>query len=99
VKPVIVHKDAQAEYDEAVQWYEGQTPGCGADVVAEVNAGLRAIGEDPGIGAQYRNTTFRFYRIKRFPYLIYFVELPNIVWVLAIAHGRRRPNYWRHRKP
>ena len=40
MKPVTVHPDARAEYEAAVAWYEGRTPGCGRDLVDEVNAGL-----------------------------------------------------------
>ena len=27
-----------------------------------------------------------------------YMDLPHSVWVIAIAHDRRRPNYWRKRK-
>jgi plasmid stabilization system protein ParE len=33
----------------------------------------------------------------RFPYLVIYRVLPDRVEILAIAHGRRRPGYWRGR--
>jgi hypothetical protein len=32
--------------------------------------------------------------VKRFPFSVYFIELPTRLRVLAVAHGRRRPFYW-----
>jgi hypothetical protein len=41
---------------------------------------------------------FRFFRVRRFPFVVYYAELIDAIWVVAIAHGRRRPNYWRKRR-
>lgn len=41
----------------------------------------------------------RWMRLKRFPYVVYFEQLaPDRVEILAIAHGSRRPEYWRSRR-
>lgn len=38
----------------------------------------------------------RFSRVKRFPYILVFQEIdPNFMLVLAVAHLKRRPGYWR----
>ena len=89
MRPLQIHDEALAELNEAM----------GLELHDEVVAALGRIEADPGIGARYRNTSFRFYRVKRFPYLIYYQEQERLFWVAAIAHGRRRPNYWRKRKP
>jgi hypothetical protein len=34
---------------------------------------------------------------QRFPYAIVFIELDDEIRVLAIAHGKRQPGYWRAR--
>ena len=47
-------------------------------------------GIDPSLGVK------RVF-MKRFPYSVYFVELPTRFRVLAVAHGRRKPFYWRGR--
>jgi toxin ParE1/3/4 len=48
---------------------------------------------------RWLDSRFWFYRLNRFPYLIYYEIMPNRVRVVAIAHKRRRPGYWRNRKP
>ena len=35
--------------------------------------------------------------LKKFPYLLIFLELPQAISVVAVAHGARRPGYWRSR--
>jgi hypothetical protein len=47
-------------------------------------------GIDPDLGV--RRVFF-----KRFPYSLFFIELPTRYRVLAVAHLRRRPFYWHDR--
>jgi toxin ParE1/3/4 len=99
VKPATIHSAADAELLEAMDWYDDKQEGLGLELMVELKRALVKIENDPGIGARYRNTAFRFFRIERFPYLIYYEELPDTLWVVAIAHQRRRAGYWRRRKP
>ena len=99
MKPVILHRAARADLDDAVAWYNDKESGVGHELLDDVLAALDKIERDPGIGARYRNTDRRFYRLKRFPYLIYYREFDDRIWIAAIAHERRRPGYWRNRKP
>lgn len=32
--------------------------------------------------------------LTRFPYGVVFMELPSSIRVIAVAHAKRRPNYW-----
>ena len=36
--------------------------------------------------------------LKVFPYYIAYVIHSGIIWILAIAHGARRPEYWLERR-
>ena len=36
--------------------------------------------------------------MKRFPYVVYYGELEEAVWIIAIAHAKRQPDYWMTRK-
>jgi toxin ParE1/3/4 len=35
--------------------------------------------------------------VHRFPFVIFFHEHKEMIRVLAIAHGKRRPGYWARR--
>jgi toxin ParE1/3/4 len=99
MKPIIIDAEARAELDEAMEWYNDRQQGLGLELQHEVEAAISRIRVDAGIGARYRNTAYRFYRVKRFPYVLYYLDLPEAIWLVAIAHGRRRPGYWRKRTP
>jgi toxin ParE1/3/4 len=71
----------------------------GLELLEEVQAALSRIERNPGIGLRYLNIQFRFYRVKRFLYVIYYLELEDHICVMAIAHERRRPDYWTTREP
>jgi hypothetical protein len=33
--------------------------------------------------------------LRRFPFGVIYVVMEDIFWVVAVAHARRRPGYWR----
>ena len=35
--------------------------------------------------------------VRRFPYHVVYLEAPSQIWILAIAHDRRKPGYWKDR--
>ena len=41
----------------------------------------------------------RRFRLSRFPYIVFYLELDDTIWVAAVAHTSRRPGYWRDRQP
>jgi toxin ParE1/3/4 len=99
LKPAIIQREAAVELEEDVVWYEKRQTGLGLDLESEVEKTIARVRRDPSIGMRYRNTPFQFVRVKRFPYVVYFREFDDAIWVIAIAHGRRRPGYWKNRKP
>jgi len=98
VKSVIIDRRARVELDKAMDWYENQRTGLGLDFHDEVEKALARIAENPGAGSPYKRTDYRFRLVQRFPYVIYYLELEESIWVAAVAHGSRRPDYWRRRK-
>jgi plasmid stabilization system protein ParE len=88
--------EAEEEFREAVCYYEREAPGVGLRFIVEVRRGVAFITENPfaavGFGSGIRRKV-----LKHFPYsLIYAVEAELIV-IVAVAHQKRRPRYWRGR--
>lgn len=99
MKPLALHAAARAELRQAIAYYEGQRQGLGAELrVAFEEAALR-IEQNPGRCACYRDTNYRKCALRRFPYTIYFLELDDCVWLAAVAHHKRKPDYWMGRDP
>ena len=88
--------DARCEFDDAVNWYAARNEGAALGLVSEVDAAIDAIVADPGrflrtyAGCQMR-------RLKRYPYCVVYYRHNDIIRIVAVAHAKRRPGYWRSR--
>lgn len=96
---LVVVREAKRELGKSRRWYDARQPGLGQGLLDDVLNALSRIEINPHIGPRYLNTRFRFHRTNRFPFIIYYFELIDHVCVMAIAHERRRPEYWKRRKP
>ena len=96
MKLVRFHPSAFAELEAAASSYEGQRLGLGALFLAEARKSQERIAELPSAARKVRGS-IRRRRIQKFPYVIHYsVEADEIV-VIAVAHRRRRPEYWANR--
>lgn len=99
-KPVVLGEEAERELAAAVDWYQEQA-GLGADLLIAVRAVAERISQRPG-GFQLVSGVSPRLGVRRcvmgaFPYALVFVELPDVLHVVAFAHLKRRPGYWRSR--
>jgi plasmid stabilization system protein ParE len=93
---VYFHPAASVELAEAAGFYNDKVVGLGETFILEVQRITNLVQEQPLIGQSVR-LNFRSIVLARFPYsAVYTVESDRIL-VLAIAHQRRRPGYWRDR--
>jgi len=86
------HADLKAAYD----WYFGHNPEAAASFMREIDAAVLAISRGPLMWASYIEGTRR-YVLRRFPFSIVYRIEGSTIRVIAFAHGRRRPGYWRRR--
>lgn len=94
---VRFHRLAAQEFRHARKWYETRRTGLSDEFVAEVDRALERVTSHPDRWPVYRSR-FRRVRLRRFPYSIFYsVEDGDAIIVLAVAHGRRRPDYWLRR--
>jgi toxin ParE1/3/4 len=97
VKQVTLHEEALMEMGAAKDYYEEKKSGLGDEFLVEVENALASVASNPQAFGFYRSTKFRKRLVKRFPYLVIYRERTQDVWVLAIAHTKRKPGYWSHR--
>ena len=88
--------DARRELVEAFEWYEQHNPIAAADFLDEVESVCRALVDSPHMGREWPGLTVRRALLRRFPYAVIYLPRDPIE-IVAIAHGRRRPGYWRER--
>jgi len=96
VKPVQISEPAALELTEAVRCYEDRRPGLGAKLFEAVSQAFDVIEHFPEGGAR-RRAPARQLPVRGFPFLVVYRIRPDDVYVVAVAHTRRRPGYWLHR--
>jgi hypothetical protein len=72
-------------------------PGLGLRFITEIDRCQKAVLETPLIGHSYGRRLRKLTVGDRFPYSIVYAVLADVLFVLAYAHGSRRPGYWRTR--
>lgn len=94
---VRVVADAEAEFEAAARWYD-QHAGLRTEFVEAIDEAIFAIAEDPRRYPLWRpRSSYRKYVVRRFPYLVLYRLLDDVVEVMSFAHTRRRPGYWKDR--
>jgi len=87
---------AKEDYNEAYAWYRERSDRAAIGFEEAVERALREIVEAP---TQWPvcDARHRYRLLKRYPYrLIYRVE-EDVIAIVAVGHGRRRPRYWEDR--
>jgi len=93
--------EAREEAEAAAQRYENQQQGLGERFLEFLARALEHVEEQPQLFPLLETLkTRREVRrsiLRRFPYMVVYEIRPQETLVLAVAHVRRRPNYWRRR--
>lgn len=84
--------EARSELLDAYEYYEDQAPGLGAYFWEKVDAHIEWIARHHAV-PRLREGGYRRVNLKIFPYCIAYRVRDDNIRVLAIAHGRRRPDY------
>ncbi|MEE8587437.1 MAG: type II toxin-antitoxin system RelE/ParE family toxin [Acidobacteriota bacterium] len=95
---LLIRGRAKADVSAAARWYELQRRGLGHEFVAEVDAALNRLAQNPlQYQALYRQA--RRVIVQRFPYGIFYrIEADKIV-VFCVIDLRRNPSTWMKRIP
>lgn len=95
---LVVAPQALAELHDAAAFYTHKANiELGLAFVAEFERTASLLASNPMLGAAFRSTRRR-YLLRRFPYSIIYQIAGDELRVIAVAHHRRRPGYWAHRK-
>jgi toxin ParE1/3/4 len=97
VNGIAFDPDARAEFLAAVEYYEGCQAGLGLRFRLDIEAELGAIKAMPFLYRVF-HAPFRRCLVPKFPYAIIFTVEPSFILVVAVAHVKRKPGYWRYRK-
>jgi len=90
------HPEAREELRNATRWYRTQNPFVSSEFRLAVTGSVRLIAQAPQRWAEYLHGTRRFV-IQRFPFSVVYLDDPELVTIIAIAHSKRKPGYWKNR--
>ncbi len=94
---VVFDPAAEADYVNAFAWYWERSRLLAIHFEQEINRALRLIAESPGQWPPY-NDEYRRMIVRKFPYSVIYKVVDAVVFIVAVAHAHRRPNYWRRRR-
>lgn len=98
--PASWHPLARRELLEASAFYEAESEGLGAMLLDEVQHALERLGHHSRVGREVLPEVRRLL-VSRFPYsIVYRIERDqgrDRIFILAVAHHKRRPRYWARR--
>jgi toxin ParE1/3/4 len=89
--------EAREDLNKAAAFYEASVPGLGGAFLDDAERAIEHIRENPRIGAPI-GRAFRRVVLRRFPFAIVYAVRDDEIVIVAIAHDRRRPGYWRGRQ-
>ena len=98
MKPLQISEPAALELAEAVRWHEARRSGSGGRLFDAIARTLAIIESYPESGAPRHGVpNARQLNVRGFPYSVAYRIRPQDVYVVAIAHAKRRPGYWQRR--
>jgi toxin ParE1/3/4 len=90
------HPEAEQELYEAASRYESEVPELGRRFADEVERVIQLLLEHPELGSRL-DDALRHFVLRRFPFSVVYAVARDLVYIVAIAHGSREPDYWRRR--
>ncbi|MBC8322025.1 MAG: type II toxin-antitoxin system RelE/ParE family toxin [Candidatus Marinimicrobia bacterium] len=94
---IAFHPDAEEELVESIHYYNDLEEGLGEDFAMSIVNTLHRIIEFPN-GWQIVDDNIRRSLVHRFPFGILYSVDEKHIYVLAVMHLQREPNYWVERK-
>src|ERR1041384_4824776 len=88
--------EAEEELLESALFYDSRVKGLGESFTSEVQRAVQMIREHPDLGSPLGSKVRRVL-VRRFPYSVIYRHQSDQIFVLAVAHQRRKPGYWKNR--
>jgi plasmid stabilization system protein ParE len=94
--PIDYLAGARRDFDESFDWYAARSTQVAQRFVAAVDAALANVVANP-LRFASPDGVHRECPVKKFPFRIVYRLVDDTVLVVAVAHAKRRPGYWRDR--
>ncbi len=95
--PIQFHPEAESELLEAQAWYRERSEVAAQAFALDLDRALSTIAAAPDRWPVRPHGERRLI-LSRFPYSVLYRVRSDAIFITAIAHQKRRPGYWRHRR-
>ena len=96
MKPYAFHPEASEEYTQAAEYYAAIAPELGGRFYDEIQRLINQVRQQPERFLRF-NPPARRVLARKFPYSVVYWDQPDRVWIVAVMHAKRKPDYWRQR--
>lgn len=90
------HPEAETEFAQAIEYYEEHEVSLGYDFAVEVYSAIERAAAHPKAWP-LMEAEIRRCLVRRFPYGILYAEEEEGIFILAVMHLHRDPDYWKKR--
>jgi plasmid stabilization system protein ParE len=94
--PIDFHLEATRELEQSVAWYLERSGTAAKGFALAVDAALDKISQTPERFPRV-DRRHRAGNLKKYPFQIIYRREDKRIYVIAVAHAKRRPGYWRTR--
>jgi plasmid stabilization system protein ParE len=95
-KPFRFHPEAREDFRDAIRWYRARSTIASVEFRTSVSGAIRNLAHTPELWPKYLHGTRRFV-LHRFPFSVIYLDDHDVVTIIAVAHSKRKPGYWKHR--
>jgi toxin ParE1/3/4 len=89
--------EAQSDVASGELYYRSRSTEAADGFLLALDHAFALIQEAPERWPRHRRGTRRLV-LQTYPYSVVYRLAGGVVWVIAVAHGKRHPEYWRNRR-
>lgn len=93
---VRLHPEAKIELQGAIDFYDLISTDLGDQFLLDYISREQTVAENPDLYS-LRAHGARRVNLKDFPYYLPYIVLDDVVWIVAVAHAKKKPLYWKTR--
>lgn len=99
MKKFDFHPLAREEYFDSLYYYSERSFHAGGEFLEEFEEGIQSVIKFPEAykAVDKKYPRIRRYTLSQFPFFIIYADTPSVIYILAVAHHRRHPDYWKNR--
>ena len=90
------HQEAVLDAEEARNWYAERSPFAARGFLLALDDAVQAVLRAPALWPLGSHGCRRYVFPTRYPYALIYRLTPDVE-VVAVAHARRKPDYWKDR--